>query len=152
MPIQTKVGILNSTSWYPCSPWCTSVVPIDFYDQLKSLPFWHQSMKYFSQSMRNVSDKFLSLVGFLRVRRHNISMLRVNWNNMFSVLVFWLSRTLKLFIHGQWLPFTSDLVFATKRQGIFVFLCSSVRISNVFLKALVDCWHIQITVGYLSTS
>ena len=43
---------------------------------LMNLPFRHQSMTYFSQSIRNMSIVFLSLIGFLRV----------NWNVCVMVL------------------------------------------------------------------
>ena len=42
------------------------------------LPLWHQPMKYFSHSIRNVSNSFHSFIGFLWV----------NWNDMFIVHLF----------------------------------------------------------------
>ena len=46
-----------------------------------------QSMNYFWQKNRNVSNNFQSLVGFPQG----------NWNNMFTVLVFWLSEAFQFF-------------------------------------------------------
>ena len=59
-----------------------------FHAVLESYPFWYHSMNYFIQrSIKNVSSKFYSLVGFLWVI----------WNSMFIALVSWLSQVSKFF-------------------------------------------------------
>lgn len=50
----------------------------------------HQSINCFSQSIRNVSNNFHFLIGFLRV----------NWNDMFTALVFWHSQRSKFYAYG----------------------------------------------------
>ena len=123
---------------------CTSKFSIIFCNHLMNLPLCSQSINYFSQSMRNLSNNILSLTGFLWV----------NWNGMFSLLVLWFAQTFKLFnysavINTTMMALILDLVFVTQRQ-IFLFLQKRhfcVWFSNVFLKTL-----FQITVVYLSKS
>ena len=69
------------------SLWCTSMFLFIFYQQWKRLLLWHQSMNCYSHSIRDMSRKFHSLIGFLWV----------NWNSIFTVLVFWLSHAFKFF-------------------------------------------------------
>ena len=123
----------------------------------------HQSINHFSQTIRNVSDNFHFLIGFLRI----------NWNDMFIVLVFWLSQKYKFFAYGiliivTVMSFNSQLDFCNSEKSHLCFLfkkkwdnqslfCytrrhSSVSISNVYLKALVECWHVHVTLEYLSAS
>ena len=47
-------------------------------------------MNYFSQILMNLSNNFNSLVSFLRI----------NWNVILTLLVFWLFKALQLFMHG----------------------------------------------------
>ena len=54
---------------------------------LMNLPLRHQSLNCFSQSTRNMSNNFLSLIGFLRVNRSDI----------FTLLVLWFSQALTFF-------------------------------------------------------
>ena len=87
-----------------------------FHAVLESYPFWHHSMKYFSQrSIKNVSSNFYSLVGFLWVI----------WNSMFIALVSWLTQVSKFFTQGtltmiKMIAFNSWFDFDTQRQKIFV--------------------------------
>lgn len=63
---------------------------INFVYYLKIPPLWHQSINFFSQSIKNVSNKFRSLINFLRA----------NWHNMYTMLAFWFSQKLKFFDYG----------------------------------------------------
>ena len=70
--------------------WLNPSFHINFVYHLKILQFWHQSINYFSLSVRNVFNRFCYLIGFLRV----------TWNNMFTVLNFWLSQAFKFLAYG----------------------------------------------------
>ena len=146
-----NAGYLNSTTRYPYSFCCTSMFPIKFCYHLKKL-YW------------NVSNNFHSFIDFCRVY----------WNGMFwmfTVLIFQLCQAFKFFASGililptmktfskrfnfyksdkpSLLPMQED-----RRQAIFIllrkktFYCLNFKI----LKALVECWHIQIAAEYLSMS
>ena len=136
-PLQKiNTGNLHLTNRHPCYPWCTSMFPINICSSLKNLPFWYQFVNYFNQTIRNVSYNFYSLIVFFRVNR----------NSMITVLVLWLYQAFKFCTSSKLqLRDRGSLLFYVKRH-------SSVGISNVFLKALVECWKVQITVGCLSTS
>ena len=82
-----------------------------FVYQLKIFPPWNQSINYFSfnylQSIRNVSNKFRSLIGFLWVK----------WNDMFTVPAPLLSQAFKFFVCGILtivMVMASKLVFTTQ--------------------------------------
>ena len=105
---------------------CTSKFSIIFCNHLMNLPLCSQSINYFSQSMRNLSNNILSLTGFLWV----------NWNGMFSLLVLWFAQTFKLFnysavINTTMMALILDLVFVTQRQ-IFLFLQKKTFLCLIF--------------------
>ena len=56
---------------------CTSTLPIILGYHLMNLPYCHHSMKYFNQSIRNMSNNFLSLTGFFRANRNSMFTLPV---------------------------------------------------------------------------
>ena len=101
-----------STNFTLVAPLCFP--PIHCYHMM-NLPLRHHSMNYFGQSDRNMSNNFLSFIGFLRV----------NWNCMFTLLMLCFSQALKFFNYSMLITtamrtLIRDLVLATKRQPIFV--------------------------------
>lgn len=113
-PVQkVNIGNLNSTNKHSCSLSYISMFPISFFYHLMNLSFHHQSLNYFSQSIRAMSNNFHTLTGFLRV----------NWNCMFTLLVLWFSEALKFFnydilIITIMITLIYDLNFATQRSDI----------------------------------
>ena len=93
-----------------------------------------------------MSNNFLYLIGLLPV----------NWNGMFPLLVLLFSEAVKFFNNGIFRTITvitlmRDLIFATRRQGIFVLLRKKTfyffHFQMLSLKII-----FQIALGYLSIS
>ena len=99
---------------------------IIFCYHLMNLPFRHQSMNYFNQSIRICLITFFIWMFFW-----------ANWNWMFTLLVLWFSPALKLFNYGIVITKTimtliRGLIFAI---SLFCYARrhSSVWFSNLFL-------------------
>ena len=126
----------------------------------KNLPLWRQSMNYFIQSIRNVSNNFHSLIGFFWV----------NWNHIFTLVIFLFSKVFRFHTYSILIIITMmtlSLKFLELRnkislfpmqehgmQAIFVLLCKKSFLClslKCFLKGPVKIWHIKTTVGYLCT-
>lgn len=109
-----NTGNPNSIIRNPCSLWYNPMFIINL-SKITWVAFHpkHQSINYFSQSIRNVSNNFHFLIGFLRV----------NWNDMFTALVFWHCQRSKFYAYGilklwLWWSLIHDWNFATQRQAI----------------------------------
>ena len=78
----------NKGRGYQCYQQATISLLVRFFvsHRLKNLPPQYQLMAYFSQSIRNVSNNFRSLI-ILRV-------------SMFTVLLFWFSQAFRFFTKG----------------------------------------------------
>ena len=85
-----NTGNPNSIIRNPCSLWYNPMFIINL-SKITWVAFHpkHQSINYFSQSIRNISNNFHFLIGFLRV----------NWNDMFTALVFWHSQRSKFYAY-----------------------------------------------------
>ena len=106
---------------------------------LINLPLRHQSLNYLSQSTRNMSNNFLSLIGFLRV----------NWNDIFTLLVLWFSQALTFFNYDIFITTTMitlirDLSFKTQR------LCSVAQ--KTFLRLIFKCFFEDTFSSYRTVS
>ena len=81
---------LASTTRHPCFLWYNPMFRITFVYKLRDFPPDISPSTTLAKAIRIVSNNFCSLIGFLRV----------NWSDMFPVLVFWLSRALKFFVYS----------------------------------------------------
>ena len=105
------------TNKHPCFLSYTSMFPIIFCYQLMNFSQRHHSIYYLSQSIKNISNNFLSLIGFLQYSEMACSLC---W--CYGSLKYWsFSTMVYLWLQQLWC-LNRNMIFATQRKGIFVLL------------------------------
>ena len=100
-----------------------------FWNQLKNMnSLWNQSLNHFNKSKR-FSNNFRSLVSFF--------FFFLKWAEKFCILCL----------------LSDSQAFKFFAYGLFFWCWKTFSYLNMkfFLKALVQCWHVEISTGYLST-